>query len=149
MTSGNPTRENQTANPSKYPQEYFKQKKCRLCGELFSPAAPSQHYCSQECMDWIASENYLQRTYCMSFCKFIELYEKQSGRCEICGKHGFYLNTNAVTRLVVDHCHKTHKVRGLLCHNCNRALGLLQDDILTIKNAAEYLEKCNDYSERK
>ena len=44
------------------------------------------------------------------------------------------------SKLVVDHCHATGKVRGLLCHNCNRALGLLKDKISVLKNAIQYLE---------
>lgn len=43
-------------------------------------------------------------------------------------------------KLVVDHDHATGKVRGLLCHNCNRALGLLHDNPVTINNALEYLK---------
>jgi hypothetical protein len=43
-------------------------------------------------------------------------------------------------KIVVDHCHTTGAIRGLLCHNCNRALGLLKDDINVIKNAINYLE---------
>jgi hypothetical protein len=50
------------------------------------------------------------------------------------------MNGNAMTNFVVDHCHATGKVRGLLCHNCNRALGLMQDNIENIKRAADYLE---------
>lgn len=33
------------------------------------------------------------------------------------------------------------KIRGILCHFCNRALGLFQDDIDALKNAIKYLEK--------
>ena len=43
--------------------------------------------------------------------------------------------------LVIDHCHKTHKVRGLLCHICNTALGQLNDSIDLLKKSIEYLEK--------
>lgn len=43
--------------------------------------------------------------------------------------------------LVVDHDHKTGKVRGLLCHNCNRALGLLKDNKEIIQNCLSYLER--------
>lgn len=43
-------------------------------------------------------------------------------------------------KLVVDHCHSSGEVRGLLCHNCNRALGLFKDSRENLLNAVEYLE---------
>lgn len=52
--------------------------------------------------------------------------------CQICGE------TNR--RFHVDHCHKTLKVRGLLCENCNRSLGGFRDDVNLLKKAIEYLE---------
>jgi hypothetical protein len=42
---------------------------------------------------------------------------------------------------VVDHCHYTGKIRGLICSTCNRGIGLLNDDIKTLERAMEYL-KC-------
>ncbi len=41
----------------------------------------------------------------------------------------------------VDHCHKTGKVRGLLCSNCNVALGLLKDSPKALREAIKYLTK--------
>lgn len=37
----------------------------------------------------------------------------------------------------------TGKVRGILCSNCNHALGKLKDDVSLLKRAIEYLEKSN------
>ena len=41
---------------------------------------------------------------------------------------------------VIDHCHETHKVRGLLCVKCNTALGGFNDDIELLRTAIEYLQ---------
>jgi hypothetical protein len=43
--------------------------------------------------------------------------------------------------LRVDHCHETGKIRGLLCHNCNVAIGHLGDNLSTMQNAISYLAK--------
>ena len=43
-------------------------------------------------------------------------------------------------KLLYNHNHKTGKVRGLLCHNCNRALGLLHDDTELMQKASEYVK---------
>ena len=60
------------------------------------------------------------------------LYDKTRA-CQICGK----LVDGAAKQ--VDHDHKTMKVRGILCKNCNLALGLLHEDKRTIERAMKYL----------
>ena len=52
------------------------------------------------------------------------------GECKICSK---------VTKLVVDHCHNTKIVRGLICDNCNKVLGHSFDNPQTLIKASEYL----------
>ncbi len=52
------------------------------------------------------------------------------GRCEICG---------ATVKLVVDHSHRSGRVRGLLCDRCNRGLGFFVDDITLLWRAVDYL----------
>lgn len=42
---------------------------------------------------------------------------------------------------VVDHCHETGFVRGLICRGCNTALGLVRDDPRILRALADYLEK--------
>ena len=42
-------------------------------------------------------------------------------------------------KLSIDHCHKTGKVRGLLCKHCNHGLGKFKDDVNLLKIAIDYL----------
>ena len=63
------------------------------------------------------------------------MLESQNLRCKICNKH----IDDEIGNLCVDHDHVTGKVRGLLCHNCNTALGKFRDSPEIILNAYEYL----------
>ena len=130
----------QTASPDKYPQGYFHEKPCRRCGTIFIPKAPSHLYCSDACADEALSEAYLKRTYSITLAEYDALLELQKGRCAICGGEGFLMGPQHKKKLVVDHDHATGKVRGLLCHNCNRALGLLGDKPELLHRAADYLK---------
>lgn len=66
----------------------------------------------------------------------------QNGKCAICKKTPPYKRHRKTTiRLHIDHCHKTNKVRGLLCTKCNSALGLFGDDIEKMKIAIKYLRR--------
>lgn len=67
------------------------------------------------------------------------LLATQNGVCAVC--HCPETSTRHPNpRLSVDHDHETGIVRGLLCNNCNRSLGLLQDNIETLRSAVAYLE---------
>jgi hypothetical protein len=46
----------------------------------------------------------------------------------------------ATDNLKVDHCHKTRRLRCVLCNSCNRGLGFFKDDATLLKRAALYLE---------
>lgn len=132
----------QTANPAKYPQGKFNEKPCRKCGNLFSPKAPSHLYCSQQCADWGVDTAYLKRNYGIDLDIYTKMLDNQKSKCGICGSAGFLMNKNThKVLLVVDHDHKTGKVRKLLCHNCNRALGLFQDDKTILEKAVKYLKE--------
>lgn len=64
------------------------------------------------------------------------MLKEQKECCKICGKHQSEFSKS----LCVDHCHKTGKIRGLLCDRCNRSLGTLEDSIPSLKNAIKYLQ---------
>ncbi len=68
-----------------------------------------------------------------------EMFIKQDGKCAVCGNH----QSEIKTALAVDHCHSTGKVRGLLCGNCNRGIGMLKNDIENLRCAILYLNKRN------
>lgn len=73
-----------------------------------------------------------------------EMSNRQRGVCKICGNIDVKVNKTGesrIQRLAVDHCHKTGKVRGLLCASCNGGLGLFKDDINLLKKATRYLTK--------
>ena len=64
------------------------------------------------------------------------MYEEQDNSCKICNIH----KDDTKIGLVVDHCHKTLEVRGLLCHSCNVSLGHLKDDTELLYKAIQYLK---------
>lgn len=62
----------------------------------------------------------------------------QENRCAICARV-FGKEKGSVAN--VDHCHTTGRVRGLLCGDCNRGIGLMGDDAARVRSAAGYLER--------
>lgn len=74
------------------------------------------------------------RNYGISLIEYDELYTNQNGLCKICLQL-----CSTGRRLCVDHNHKTGKVRGLLCLNCNRAIGNFRDSVELLENAKKYL----------
>ena len=73
----------------------------------------------------------------LSDTQYNKLYNKQKGKCAICGVHQQKLNK----RLYVDHDHETNKIRGLLCGHCNSTLGFARDNIDVLESAIKYLKK--------
>lgn len=85
----------------------------------------------------------LRSRFNMTIEDYDNLYKLQDGRCKICGKRETKLVKNRTTnvrRLSVDHDHKTHKVRGLLCTKCNLILGLCKDDKDYLSKIILYLQ---------
>lgn len=83
----------------------------------------------------------LKRYYNLSLEEYDKLLEAQNNLCAIClgpqkGNHRW----GTSLYLTVDHCHKTGKIRGLLCTDCNHALGRFKENISILKNAIRYLE---------
>lgn len=69
---------------------------------------------------------------------FDRLMSSQAGRCPICERE--FDDARKSTKPHVDHNHETGQIRGLLCGNCNRGVGLLGDNTDNLKRAINYLE---------
>jgi hypothetical protein len=56
-----------------------------------------------------------------------------NNNCEICNR--------VLKKKCIDHCHSTNIVRGVLCNNCNTALGLVGDNVSVLEEMIKYLQK--------
>lgn len=130
-----------TSSPEKYPQRRFNPKPCRWCGEVFSPTGPSHHYCSDFCRKFVYADKHYKRVYGVGIMWVMRRLEEQNYLCAICKTAGFKMRDEHVTGMNLDHCHTTGHPRALLCHNCNRGLGLFQDNPEYLRQAANYLEE--------
>ncbi|MEV6327331.1 endonuclease VII domain-containing protein [Streptomyces sp. NPDC051909] len=114
-------------------------KHCRGCGKtkphsewhLKNSASDGLASRCKECKAAVGPAGHLRRKYGITEAERDQMIRDQGGVCIIC------LQTPAVH---VDHCHKTGKVRGVLCLNCNIGLGLLKESPDRIRRAIAYLE---------
>lgn len=118
-----------------YFREYHKKRRARCkeegicvsCNKM--PAEPGKNSC-QQCLD--------DKKLCIKFGKagpyrqiYADIFERQNGKCAICKR--------LMLKPVLDHCHATMEVRGLLCSACNVGLGQFQDDPKLLLDAVRYL----------
>lgn len=73
----------------------------------------------------------------ITFEEYNKLFVMQYGKCSICKVH----QNNLKRTLVVDHDHKNGKIRGLLCQNCNTALGHAKESISILESMIHYLRE--------
>lgn len=108
---------------------------CRGCGREFRPNSGSHFYCEVPCR----ALTYRLKRFGMSRAEWNRLASDQDGRCALCGhrERGW----NFGVGLVIDHCHKTGRPRGLLCGDCNTAIGRFGDDADRLRAAADYLDR--------
>ena len=76
-----------------------------------------------------------KKKYGITMDDYNDMFASQHGECGICSKHQSELDYH----LCVDHNHTTGEVRGLLCRDCNKALGMLGDDKESIQKVMDYL----------
>ena len=78
-------------------------------------------------------EHHLKKKYGITLEEYEDMVKEQDGICLICGDFG--------KRLLVDHCHKSGEIRGLLCGHCNTGLGFFRDNPDLLRRAADYVIK--------
>lgn len=68
---------------------------------------------------------------------------RQEFLCAICHKKEIRLNPKSrqISRLAIDHCHTTRKIRGLLCFSCNVSLGAFNDNATKLQELSRYVKK--------
>ena len=105
---------------------------CKVCGieksKVYEQARPPLN----------KRNKHLRRRYGIEHPEYLRLLELQDGKCAICetadpGKGFKYFQ--------IDHAHLTGEIRGLLCATCNKAIGLLKDDVVRLDRAIKYLRK--------
>lgn len=143
--------------PTNHP--YFKGRECTTC-KKFKDA--SQFYLTKDkrslggiamrskckqCDEERKYKAFIKRTYDITFEDYESLLKSQNGCCAICKSR---IGNSRTSRLFVDHCHNTMKVRGLLCSSCNHGLGQFKDSPKLLRRAIEYLgSEVTTYSEHK
>ncbi len=78
----------------------------------------------------------LRKKFNITEIQYNQMSNDQGHVCYICQSTDSFSS-----RLAVDHCHSNGHVRGLLCRNCNRALGQFQDNVDFLERAIVYLKK--------
>lgn len=87
-------------------------------------------------------DKHLRRKYGITLVQYRQMEADQGGVCKLCGDPPSVHHRQKLPgggNLQVDHDHKTNRVRGLLCGDCNRALGLFKDAPALLMKAVGYL----------
>lgn len=103
---------------------------CSQCKSCKSEASNRWYHRVKDSEDWKTRV----RRYRVKFNYGIAL-ESVPKNCQVCG---------STKKICVDHDHKTNRVRGFLCDNCNKALGFVNDDTNVLMELIRYVTKSRD-----
>ena len=135
-------------NQTKSCKEFYKRKSspdgfathCKLCDNEKKRKWKEQNKDRAYSTD---RERHLRHRYGITTVDYDAMLQEQEGKCGICGTSENYSSHNGNRKdwsFAVDHDHNTGQVRGLLCNNCNRALGLFNDCKKTLGAALKWLD---------
>lgn len=106
---------------------------------MATPEARYEKVC-KECRKSFMSDNFRRYNYGLTQEEYQAKLEEQNHCCAICGEKGKDNTKNGTGTLHVDHNHITGNIRGLLCRECNLAIGHLKDSVSILMRAIRYLE---------
>lgn len=110
--------------------------------EQMKQVATEWRYANPDRYRKVRKERDLNKRYGISSEDAYTLWVGQAGLCPICGKE-LSSPLEKGTTSHIDHDHKTGMVRGILCGNCNRLLGLAREDPVILRSATRYLGYAN------
>ena len=110
--------------------------RCRAC-KACRRAYDQKYYYRPERLERTWSL-YIQRKFGVTINQYYEALKAQNGSCAICRSES---PRNGRSRFAIDHDHATGKIRGLLCMQCNTAIGLFRDNQSLLISTIAYLEK--------
>ena len=121
--------------------------KCSKCKKWLPASAfnkdKSQHfglsYACRDCLRPITRKFNLKSKYNLEVEEYNALLDKSQGRCQCCNKTLEPDSPSPNNRPVIDHCHTTGRVRGILCNHCNRLVGYLGEDSAYALQLVEYI----------
>jgi len=119
-------------------------KTCSRCGQTkeldgFSKRSNRPSGVQSKCKDcerevrrqYYKTHEYARRRFNLTEDQYNDLMKNEN--CQICDVE--------LTKKCIDHCHSTNKIRGVLCNNCNTALGLVGDNTQILQSMIEYLQE--------
>jgi len=135
----------------KLPKDDYRNKDrtCNVCNKTMPITSFAMERCNKShnkisvrnqcrpCMEFRKYKAFIKKTYGVTWEDYQEMFDNQKGCCAICKSK---VSSSRTTRLFIDHCHSTTRVRGLLCSACNHGLGLFKDSPTLLKRAINYLD---------
>lgn len=128
---------------SKQNNKYYYVSRCRPCAAEYQR---EYNKSNRQKINSYALKYRLRDNFNMEVSQYQDMLDAQDGKCAIC------LRSFTGMNLAVDHDHsccpgKTSCgkcVRGLLCNSCNGALGMVADNVNTLRNMIQYLGYLQD-----
>ena len=125
----------------KYLKYYTDAKECSRCTTMTWKWSVTEESLCSECTEKQKRDKYYKKKYGISYKGVMRMFLQQKKKCKICGVKLKLPNEKGSNGIaVIDHCHDTDNIRGLLCTNCNTGIGKLGDNVESLRRAVKYLE---------